>query len=468
MSLQIYNSAARCKEVFVPLDPENVRFYVCGPTVYNRIHIGNARPVVVFDLLFRLLQHLYPQVTYVQNITDVDDKIIAAAQEKGVSVSDLTQHFIHAFHEDTHALNVCGPTIEPRATDHISHMIKLIETLLEKGHAYIADGQVIFHVNSFTSYGFLSKRTVEELHAGARVEVGAYKKNPEDFVLWKPSKGGEIGWQSPWGYGRPGWHIECSAMAREYLGPTFDIHGGGRDLIFPHHENERAQSHCSSDGLECARYWMHNGHVVVEGKKMAKSLGNFILLKDAIHQYGGEVVRYALLMAHYRQPLDWRQDTAEQARKSLDKLYTALKDFSYERLSNPTYAAKNKDTSFLYAPVQDALEDDLNTPLAFSHLHELVGKIHKAAQQGATEEKQKWQRSLLFTAQFMGFLTHTPQQWFSHRAQLSPEEIEKIIAEREDARKHKDFKRADQLRQALFEEGVELEDGPQGTTWRTR
>lgn len=367
MSLFLYNTLTKTKEIFKPLNPNQIGMYVCGPTVYDFAHIGNARPFTVFDVLARLLRHIYPKVCYVRNITDVDDKINAAALAKKETIADLTQETTAAFHQDMEALGNLPPDVEPRATHHIPEMIDMIQTLMDKGHAYEAEGHVLFSVESFPDYGKLSRRNQEEMLAGARVEVAPYKRNPGDFVLWKPSDEQTPGWKSPWGFGRPGWHIECSAMSGRYLGQIFDIHGGGQDLIFPHHENELAQSRCTHGTPVFARYWMHNGYLTLHGDKMSKSSGNFFTVRDLLAHYPGEAIRFALLSTHYRQPMDWTESALEQAKRRLDGLYTAL------RGSQQT----NDKAVEVDGTVLEALKDDLNAPLAISRLHDLATTIHK-------------------------------------------------------------------------------------------
>ena len=374
MPLTVYNTLTRRKEPFVPLDPHHVRLYVCGPTVYDFAHIGNGRPYVIFDVLTRLLRHLYPKVTYARNITDIDDKIIVAAQKNKEEIFDLTRRTTDYFQEDMKAIGNSPPDIEPHATTHVKEMVSMIATLIEKEHAYEKDGHVLFSVRSFPSYGRLSRCQHDEMIAGARVEVAPYKRDPEDFVLWKPSEKGVPGWKSPWGYGRPGWHIECSAMSSKYLGETFDIHGGGQDLIFPHHENEIAQSQACFGPKTFARIWLHNGMLTVNGEKMSKSLGNFITVHQLLEKLPGEVIRLVLLSAHYRQPLDWNENTVFQCRQSLDRFYTALRG---RDLSEKQPACET---------VKVALEDDLNTPLAISALHDLVTRLNKARNE---KEKNK-------------------------------------------------------------------------------
>src|SRR5580658_1979933 len=370
MALTLYNSLTRRKEEFRPLDPQNVRMYVCGPTVYDYAHIGNARAVVAFDLLYRVLRHEYgaDHVKYVRNITDVEDKIMAAAEASGQTIGEVTARTTAQFHEDMAALLNLQPDIEPRATEYINQMIALIERLIASGHAYAAQGHALFRVASYAKYGALARRSRADMIAGARVEVAPYKEDSGDFVLWKPSTPDQPGWESPWGRGRPGWHIECSAMSEETLGPTFDIHGGGLDLIFPHHENEIAQSVCAHDGHPFARYWLHNGMLTVGGAKMAKSEGNFITVRDALAQAPGEIIRLALLGTHYRDPLDWTAERLQQARQTLDRFYRAL------ALPGTRQTANNVDDQ-----TRGALDDDLNAPLALSQLHELAGAINRAS-----------------------------------------------------------------------------------------
>ncbi len=457
MSLTLYNTLTRKREEFVPRDPERVTMYVCGPTVYNFVHIGNARPVVVFDVLFRLLRTLYPRVVYARNITDVDDKINAAAQENGESIGALTARFTQAFHEDVAALQTLPPTVEPRATDHIEPMIRMIESLIASGHAYEAEGHVLFHVPTMDDYGRLSGRQREDLIAGARVEVAPYKRDPADFVLWKPSTDELPGWDSPWGRGRPGWHLECSVMAASHLGETIDIHGGGQDLIFPHHENEIAQSRCAHDGAEFARYWLHNGYITIEGDKMSKSEGNFFTLRDLLAQYPGEVIRFALLAGHYRHPLDWSREAVEQARAALDRLYQALRHSGDVEV---------EEAPPVPGPIREALCDDLNTPAALRSLHETATELNKATD---AAERRRLKAELLGAGGALGLLNTDPETWFQGAAgadEPSAAEIESLIAERTEARRQRDFARADRIRDELAERGVVLEDGPEGTTWR--
>ncbi len=444
--LYLHNSLTRRKEQFQPLDPQHVRIYVCGPTVYDLVHVGNGRPAVVFDVLVRLLRRLYPRVTYVRNITDVEDKINARAAELGVPIDTLTARTAADYHADMQALGVLPPDVEPRATQHIGEMIALIQKLIDSGHAYAAEGHVLFAVNSYPGYGHLSGRSPEELVAGARVDVAPYKRDAGDFVLWKPSPQDLPGWDSPWGRGRPGWHIECSAMSWKHLGETFDIHGGGSDLIFPHHENEVAQSLCAFPGSHFARYWMHNGMLLVNGEKMSKSLGNFITLRDALARVPGEVIRLVLLRSHYRSTADFSDDTVAEARRELDRFYRALAKYPDLHAGAEVPAA-----------VMDALCDDLNTPLALSAMHALAD----AALAGDFEAAQ----GLRAAGDIMGLLQMAPEVWFRGDAD-DAEAIEAAIAERLAARKAKDFARADAIRAELAAKGIVLEDGPKGTTWR--
>ncbi|WP_460019780.1 cysteine--tRNA ligase [Magnetospira thiophila] len=456
MTLHLHDTLTRQKVPFEPVQPGKVGVYVCGPTVYDYAHIGNARPVVVFDVLFRLLSHLYDHVTYVRNITDVDDKINARAAQSGESIRTITERTAQAFHDDMAALNALPPTLEPRATDHIAEMQDTISRLIKAGHAYESQGHVLFDVPSDPNYGCLSHRSQEEMLAGARVEVADYKRDASDFVLWKPSSEGEPAWDSPWGAGRPGWHIECSAMSAKYLGDTFDIHGGGQDLIFPHHENEIAQSTCAHPGSGFARYWMHNGYLMVEGEKMSKSLGNFYTVHDLLKEFPGEAIRLVLLQTHYRAPLDFTKDGIAASRKSLDRLYGALKNAPVEALpSDPP------------TEIVEALKDDLNTAGALAHLHELAGALNKAE---ATEQAALKGR-LLAGAKLLGLLERDPEDWFrwqpeAAEAGFSDAHIDALIMQRLEARKARDFATADRIRDDLKAQGIILEDGAGGTTWK--
>jgi cysteinyl-tRNA synthetase len=455
MPLLLHNTATRRKEPFEPIDPTNVRMYVCGPTVYDFAHIGNARPVIVFDVLFRMLRHRYGErhVRYVRNITDIDDKINAAAKANGESIRDLTERTAKAFHEDVAALGCLPPSVEPRATEHIPQIIRMIEALIASAYAYRAEGHVLFSVASDPEYGRLSGRPRDEMIAGARVEIAPYKKDPADFVLWKPSPPDLPGWDSPWGRGRPGWHIECSAMSEAHLGETFDIHGGGLDLIFPHHENEIAQSICVHDGKPFARYWLHNGFVTVDGEKMAKSAGNFRTIRDVLNDAPGEAARYAMLMSHYRDPLDWTGDRLDQAKHALDRFYLALRDVADVKAPDNVFPAT----------VLEALEDDLNTPLALSALHAILSSLNQAAD---WHEKAKWKGFLLVAGEILGLFQQNPETWLKGAGDESAE-IETLIQQRLAARRAKNFAEADRIRTELAIRGILLEDKPGGKTeWR--
>ena len=446
VGLSVYNTAARKKQLFEPIEPEHVRLYVCGPTVYDYAHIGNARPVVVFDVLARMLRRLYPKVTYVRNITDIEDKIIARAAERGIDIADVTRETTAAYHEDMAALNDAGPDIEPRATDHIAEMVEIIAILIEQGHAYEAEAHVLFDTASMPDYGKFANLSRDELIYGARVEVAPYKKQPMDFVLWKPSDDGVPGWPSPWGRGRPGWHIECSAMSGKHLGTTFDIHGGGLDLIFPHHQNEIAQSHCANGAL-LAKYWMHNGFVVVEGEKMSKSLGNFLTVHELLKEFQGEAIRLALLQSHYRQPLDFTRSGIAQAKRTLDRWYRA--------------AGEAEAAAELPGAVLAALEDDLNTPLAIAAMHELADRALQGDAGAAGDLKA--------AADLLGVLARDAGDWFrgaTGEGGLAPADVEAMIETRREARAERDFATADSIREKLAARGIVLEDGPSGTTWR--
>jgi cysteinyl-tRNA synthetase len=443
--LYLHNSASRRKERFEPVDPRHVRMYVCGLTVYDLPHIGNARPMVVFDVLARLLRKLYPRVTYVRNITDVDDKINARAQESGEPIASITARTTADFHTDMEKLGVLPPDEEPRATHHVPEMIAIIERLIASGHAYAAEGHVLFSVPSYPAYGHLSGRSPDELLAGARIDVAPYKRNPGDFVLWKPSTPDLPGWDSPWGRGRPGWHIECSAMSWRYLGETFDIHGGGTDLIFPHHENELAQSVCAFPGSHFARYWVHNGMLLVNGEKMSKSLGNFTFLRDVLATVPGEAVRLLLLRTHYRSTPDFSDASVSEAKRELDRFYRALEKY-------PDLPAAD-----VPAQVMDALCDDLNTPLALSAMHALADRALAGDFEAA--------RGLRAAGGMLGVLQGDPAAWF-RGGDADVVAIEAAIAERLAARKARDFVRADAIRAEWAAKGIAFEDGPQGTTWR--
>jgi len=435
MPLRLFNTLTKTKEDFAPLDAKNVRMYVCGPTVYDFAHIGNARPVIVFDVLFRLLRHVYGagHVTYVRNITDVDDKINARAAERGISIRELTEGTARIYEEDVAALGNLPPSVSPRATEHIAQMITIIEKLIAAGHAYAADGHVLFDVSSKADYGKLSRRSLDEMLAGARVEVAPYKKNAMDFVLWKPSEDALPGWDSPWGRGRPGWHIECSAMAGEYLGQTFDIHGGGIDLQFPHHENEIAQSEGANHGHPLARVWMHNGFLQVEGEKMSKSLGNFYTIRDLLADWPGEVLRFNMLRTHYRQPIDFTLGGLKESWKTLERWY---------EVTEPLVAPAPNAAFF------EALSDDLNTPAAIASLH------------------QADEMALAGGLGFLGF--SNVQLKLAAKTQVDAVAIAAAIEARLAARKAKNFAESDRIRDDLLAKGIVLKDGPQGTTWELK
>jgi len=460
VALSLYNTQTRKKEIFVPLNEKQVGMYVCGPTVYDLAHIGNARPIVVFDVLYRLLRKIYGEdcVKYVRNITDVDDKINAAAKQSGEPISAITARTTQAFHEDIAELNALPPDVEPRATDHVAEMIEIISTLIGNEHAYEKDGHVLFHVPSDNGYGKLSRRDRDEMVAGARVEVAPYKRDPADFVLWKPSAEDLPGWDSPWGRGRPGWHIECSAMSRKHLGVTVDIHGGGADLIFPHHENEVAQSECSCPGHDFVRHWVHNGFLSVNGEKMSKSLGNFITIRQALEGAPGEVLRLMMLSTHYRHPLDWSEEGVRQARTRLDRLYRVLQK------AGAAAEEYKGDMSLQGDDFSKALQDDLNTPLALSVLERQADELSKSD----GPELIIHYNSLRANANILSILQQDPETWFKGgEAASDVGHIEAQIALRIDARKNKDFASADNIRDALVENGIILEDRPDGSTdWR--
>jgi cysteinyl-tRNA synthetase len=430
--------------------------YLCGPTVYNFAHIGNARPAVVFDLLARVLRRRY-KLTFARNITDVDDKINAASVETGKPIGEITERFIDAYNDDMGALGVELPDIEPRATQHIEEMIAMIGKLIASGHAYEADGHVLFDVPSYPDYGALSKRDLREMIAGSRVEVAPYKRSAQDFVLWKPSTPELPGWDSPWGKGRPGWHIECSAMAEKHLGETIDIHAGGQDLVFPHHENELAQSRCAHDGADFARYWLHNGFLSIDHEKMSKSLGNVLLVHQLIETIPGEVIRLALLSAHYRQPLDWSDATIQSARRMLDRLYGAIRGIDVP--ADVQAAAGPPETLIA------ALEDDLNTPRAMAEFFALARELNKATDD---EDRQRLAAAMQASGDLMGLLQVDPETWFAGHVQgdLSADDIAALLDERREARANRDFDAADAIRDKLLDAGITIEDGPGGTSWR--
>ena len=457
MSLQLQNTLSGRKEFFKPVNESHVRVYACGPTVYNFAHIGNARMAVVNDLLIRVLKTQFEKVTYVSNITDIDDKIIDAAKETGDDISEITIKYTDIYNKDMGALGVNLPDIQPKATDHIDGMIELIKKLIDNDNAYEKNGHVLFHVPSFEQYGILSKRNRDEQIAGSRVEVAPFKKDPADFVLWKPSPSPLPGWESPWGYGRPGWHLECSVMSEKTLGLPFDIHSGGIDLVFPHHENEIAQTCCMSknkDPKDFAPYWLHNGFVNIEGEKMSKSIGNIRLVHELNKKYKGEVLRLTLLSAHYKQPLNWNEEIIEQNSKMLDRLYRVVMDLSDIKFEQGL-PSKNIMDSFL---------DDLNTPKVIANINEEVNKLSSASK----DEKVKIKSNLLSTGKILGILENDPKEWLGYSQQNieNSEEIERLINERNEARRNKNFNLADTIRDTLKEKGIEIEDKDKGTVWR--
>ena len=452
--IYLHNTLKQRKDKFIPIDADNVRMYVCGPTVYDKAHLGNAKTPVVYDVLYRLLCHVYGKehVTYVSNITDVDDKILNKHKETGKSIREITEQTYNWYIDDMAKLNVLSPNYRPRATEYIPEMIKLVELLLKNGHAYIADKQVLFDVDSMPNYGFLSGRSMKEMVAGARVEIADYKKNPADFILWKPSDADQPGWDSPWGYGRPGWHLECSAMSSKLLGNDFDIHGGGSDLIFPHHENECAQSCCAYPGTHFAHYWVHTGMLMINGVKMSKSLGNFYTVDEILAKYPAEALRLLFLTTHYHQPFNFTFEGLEQAKNILDKFYNAL-------LKNADIPAEKVEPN---EKLIAALCDDLNTPLALSYLHETLGNLNKAE---TKEERVKYKSELLANAYMLGLLYNDAESWFKGAAS-DDAEIEALIEKRAEAKKNKDWATADAIRNELKERGIVLEDSPAGTTWK--
>lgn len=456
MTIHIYNTLTRAKEEFIPSDSKRVTMYVCGPTVYSHPHIGNARPAVVFDVFYRLLKNEFTNVVYSRNITDVDDKINAAALQENVPIDKISTRYTQIYHQDMAELGVLPPTIEPRVTEHMPQIIDMIKRLIATGNAYEAEGHVLFNVPSYSEYGKLSGRNQKEMIAGARVEVAPFKKDPADFVLWKPSNKDQPSWDSPWGGGRPGWHIECSTMIEQHLGETIDIHGGGQDLVFPHHENERAQSTCAHNGKLFSRYWMHNGFVNVEHEKMSKSLGNVLLLHDLLKQAPGEAIRVTLLSTHYRSPLDWTDDALNQSRRNLDRLYGALEELQDVKVEA---SAADVHTSFL-----DALKDDLNTPAAFTELHKLAKQANTVSD---VESRKKIKKQLLASGNMLGILQQDPAIWFRGVGEIDEIEIDALIESRAKAKKEKNFELADQIRDQLNSMGIEIQDRPDGiSTWR--
>ena len=461
LSLRLHNTLGNTKEEFIPIDKKHIKIYACGPTVYNYAHIGNARMAIVCDLLVRILKILYPKVTYVSNITDIDDKIINASIEQNVPIEKLTKKFEKIYNEDMISLGVSKPDIQPRATEHIPEMIKLINILLKNNCAYIKDNHVLFDVLSYPQYGQLSGRNKEEQIAGSRVEVADYKKNSGDFVLWKPSTENQPGWDSPWGRGRPGWHIECSAMSEKTLSLPFDIHGGGLDLTFPHHENEIAQTcgaHNFKDPRQYAKYWVHNGFVTIDGEKMSKSAGNIFLVNDLTESFSGETLRYALLSSHYRQPLNWNKQLIQQSQKTLDRIYRILKE--NEKITyDQTISADDK--------VLEALTDDLNSVIALSEINKLAEKLSRSND----VDKKFYKSKLLSSGKLLGILNNNPNNWLNYNAtddNININKIKELIEKRDEARNNKDFNTADKIRNTLYNMGIEIEDTKDGTKWRKK
>ncbi len=455
MSLILHNTSTGKKELFIPINEDSVTMYLCGPTVYNYAHIGNARPAVVFDVLYRLLKHHYPKVTYARNITDIDDKINKSALELGLNIKKYSQKYADIYNHDIEQLGVLPPDIEPYATDHIPQIITMIKDLIDKGHAYAAEGHVLFSVESYDNYGKLSNRKLEDMIAGARVEVAPYKKYPADFVLWKPSDESLPGWNSPWGRGRPGWHIECSAMCKEHLGDIIDIHCGGRDLVFPHHENEVAQSCCANDTQQFANYWVHNGMINMGNQKMSKSLGNILLIKEITEQYKGEVIRWLLLSAQYRQSVDWSKDSIHKAQKTMDRIYATLRD-------NQSISVEINKAQ-IPVSIIDALDDDLNTPIAFAEINKIAKQLAKA---DTDSDKQLYKGQLLSTGQLLGLFQEDAEQWFkADNSDVDADKIEDLIAQRNQARADKDWAKSDEIRDELAAMNIVLEDSASGTRW---
>ena len=452
LDYHLFNTLSGKKEILKPSDPQHVKIYACGPTVYNYAHIGNARMAVVFDTFVRTLRFIFPKVTYVSNITDIDDKIIEAAVEQNVEISVITKKFTKIYNEDMAKLNVLAPDVQPKATEYIPEMIDLIKELIEKDFAYEKDGHVLFHVPTYENYGKLSNRIKDEQIAGSRVDVADFKKDPADFVLWKPSTGVQPGWESPWGIGRPGWHTECSAMSEKTLGLPLDIHGGGRDLIFPHHENEIAQSCCTaaenSNPESYAKYWMHNGFVTIDGEKMSKSLGNIILVNELTQKYHGEVIRLALLSTHYRQALDWNDNVIHQAKKLLDKLYSLLNEL------NDVKESKEPDNDLI-----EILLDDLNTPGLMANINKLL-KNAESLEEG---DKPNLKSNLLLIGKLMGILEDKSYNQISSEFK---DKVDNLIEDRSNAKKKRDFELADKIRSELIDLGIEINDSPEGTTWK--
>jgi len=455
MALSLHNTTTGQKETFIPIHKDTVTMYLCGPTVYNYAHIGNARPAVVFDVLYRLLKHHYPNVKYARNITDIDDKINKSALELGQNIKKYSQKYADIYNQDIESLGVLPPDIEPYATDHIPQIIAMIKRLIEKGNAYEAEGHVLFSVESYKNYGKLSNRKLEDMIAGARVEVAPYKKYAADFVLWKPSDEALPGWNSPWGRGRPGWHIECSAMCKEHLGNVIDIHCGGRDLVFPHHENEVAQSCCANSTEKFANYWLHNGMINMGNQKMSKSLGNILLINEVTKQYKGEVIRWLLLSAQYRQSVDWSEESIHKSQKTMDRIYATLRD-------NQTIVADiNKKR--IPIGVINALDDDLNTPVVFAEINKTAKLLANAK---TSEEKQMYKSQLLSSGELLGLFQENAEQWFkSGEANVDSDKVDSLIAQRNQARIDKDWAKSDEIRDELAAMNIVLEDSANGTRW---
>ena len=457
--LRLYNSLTNKKEDFLPIDDNHIKVYTCGPTVYNYAHIGNARPPIVSDILVKLLKQLYSKVTYVSNITDIDDKIIQASKEQGIPIKELTSKYEDIYNKNLSDLNIAQPDNQPRATDYIEEMISQIKELVDNGHGYVSDGHVLFSVETFPNYGILSGRDKDQQIAGSRVEVADYKNDPADFILWKPSKDDQPGWDSPWGFGRPGWHLECSAMSQKTLGVPFDIHSGGQDLIFPHHENELAQS-CGANGnmedaTQYARYWLHNGMIKFDGDKMSKSLGNILYINDLVKEYDGEVLRLLLLSTHYRQPLNWSEKALTQAQKTLHRLYRILhkyNDIDYREINPPE-------------EIINSLCDDLNTPGALGQLNILVNKLQSVDDGNKMEILSK----IYSGAKLLGILNKSPNEWLGYNAQsndIDLNKIEQLISDRNKFRSEKNYQKSDEIRDELKSIGIEIEDTSDGTKWR--
>lgn len=452
MELRLHNSLTRQLEPFVPGNPDRVTLYVCGPTVYNYAHIGNARPPVVFGLLADLLRREYPQVVYARNITDIDDRINKLAHDQGVPIEVISNRYADAYFADMQALGAAQPDVQPRATEHIAQIVRMCERLIASKHAYVAEGHVLFDIASFPAYGKLSGRSPDEMIAGSRIEIAPYKRNPADFVLWKPSTDDLPGWESPWGKGRPGWHIECSAMAEAHLGETIDIHAGGVDLLFPHHENEVAQSSCAHGGTQFSRYWLHNGFVTCEGRKMSKSLGNVLLVEQLRKEHSPEALRFLLLNAHYRQPMDWSDSSLVQVTTTLNRMYGALREA-------PPADDEERIPEELFA----ALSEDLNTPQALALLSQYARELNKAE---GPQAKNLASSRLRSAGKLLGLLQQDPQVWFQGDSSIGEAQIQALLDERQAAKLAKDYARSDAIRKQLADDGIQIEDTPEGARWR--